>query len=181
VDQKPKTLIVEHPARPGYALLEHKPTEKTANGYRFEVKLAGGATEKFPVTEERVYDSTFAVTDLTPDVLAIYIQNKNLTGAGRKQLAEILDRKRQIAAVDADKQRVTDQINAIVRDQDRIRENINALNRVSGQQEQVQKYARRLADQEVQLASLRDRQAELERKHATLESELNSLVEKMYF
>jgi hypothetical protein len=181
VDQKPKTLIVEHPARPGYALLEHKPTEKTANAYRFEVKLAGGATEKFPVTEERVYDSTFAVTDLTPDVLAIYIQNKNLTGAGRKQLAEILDRKRQIAAVDADKQRVTDQINAIVRDQARIRENISALNRVSGQQEQVQKYARRLADQEVQLASLRDRQAELERKHAMLESELNSLVEKMYF
>ncbi|HVP48505.1 MAG TPA: DUF4139 domain-containing protein, partial [Bryobacteraceae bacterium] len=81
VDQKSKTLIIEHPARPDYTLLERKPTEKTANAYRFEVKLAPDATEKFPVTEERVYNSTFAVTSLTPDVLITYIQNKNLSDA----------------------------------------------------------------------------------------------------
>jgi hypothetical protein len=181
VDQKPKTLIIEHPARPGYTLLERKPTEKTANAYRFEVKLASDATEKFPVTEENVFDSTVAVSSLSPDVLAVYSSNKNLSDAGRKQLADILDRKRQIAAADSEKQRVTERINALDHDQNRIRQNIDSLNRVPGQQEQVQKYAKQLADQEGQLATLRDRQSELDRKKAALQSELNSLIEKMEF
>jgi hypothetical protein len=181
VDQKPKTLIIEHPARPGYTLLERMPTEKTANAYRFEVKLASGATEKFPVTEENVFDTAFSVTDLTPDILVTYVSNKNLSAAGRRQLSDILDKKRQIAAADAEHQRVTDQINSIVRDQDRIRQNINSLNHVAGQQDQVQKYAKQLADQEAQLATLRDRQSELERKKAALQSELNTLIEKMEF
>ena len=181
VDQKAKTLIIEHPARPEYTLLERKPTEKTANAYRFEVKLASGATEKFPVTEERVYDSSVAVTNLTPDLLVSYISNRNLTDAGRKQLTDILDKKRQISATDAEKQRVNEQINGIVHDQDRLRQNINSLNHVTGQQDQVQKYAKQLADQEGQLATLRDRQSELDRKRSALQSELNSLVEKMDF
>jgi len=181
VDQKSKTLIIEHPARPDYTLFERKPTEKTANAYRFEVKLAPDATEKFPVTEERVYSSTFTVTSLTPDVLLTYTQNKNLSDAARKQLGDILSRKRLIADNDAERHRVEAQITNIVRDQDRIRQNINSLNRVSGQQEQVQKYARQLDTQEGQLASLRDRQSELERKNAALQSELNTLIEKMEF
>lgn len=181
VDQKAKTLVIEHPARPEYTLLERKPTEKTANAYRFEVKLAASATEKFPVTEERVYDSSFAVTNLTPDLLVTYIQNKNLTDASRRQLTEILNRKRDIAGTEAETHRVEAQVNTIVRDQDRIRQNINSLRQVSGQQDQVQKYAKQLADQEGQLATLRDHQSELERKHAALQSELNSLIEKMDF
>ena len=181
VDQKPKTLIIEHPARPGYTLLERKPTEKTANAYRFEVKLAAGATDKFPVTEEQVFENSFTVVSLTPDVLVTFVQNKNLSDVARKQLNEIVSLKQQIATADAGARRLDEQINAIVRDQDRIRQNINSLNHVSGQQEQVQKYGRQLADQEGQLASLRDRKSALEAKKAALESELNSLIEKMEF
>ena len=33
VDQKPKTLIIELPARPGYQLIDLKPSEKTASAY----------------------------------------------------------------------------------------------------------------------------------------------------
>jgi hypothetical protein len=181
VDQKAKTLIIEHPARPEYTLLERKPTDKTANAYRFEVKLAAGTTEKFPVTEERVFENSFMVTNVTPDVLISFIQNKDLSAAARKQLSEIVNRKAQIADADAEMHRTEGQVNTVVRDQDRIRQNINSLNHVSGQQEQVQKYARQLADQEGQLATLRDRQSELERKRGALQSELDSLIEKMEF
>ena len=168
-------------AFPEYTLLDRKAPEKTANAFRFEVKLAPDATEKFPVTEERVYESAFSIANVTPDLLLTYIRNKNLGDAGRKQLSEIADRKRQIAENDAAIQRTDAEINGISRDQDRIRQNINSLNKVNGQQEQVQKYARQLADQEIQLASLRDRQSELERKRAALQSELNSLIEKIDF
>jgi hypothetical protein len=181
VDQKAKTLIIEHPARPGYQLLERKPAETTGSAYRFEVKLAPGAPEKFPVTEERVYDNSFGITNLTPDVLMTYMQNKALSDAARKQLQQVVSLKGQIAAADGDLRRTEAEINGLSRDQERMRQNISSLNQVAGQQQQVQTYAKQLADQESRLAGLRDRTAELQRKRAALESELNSLIEKIEF
>ena len=51
VDKKAKTLILEHPLRPGYSLLNQKPSEKTPTNYRFELALASGATQEFAVNE----------------------------------------------------------------------------------------------------------------------------------
>jgi len=181
VDQKAKTLIIEHPARPEYNLLDRKPLEKTSNAYRFEVKLAPGATEKFPVTEERVYDNSFSITDLTPDVLFTYVRNKNLSDAARKQIEQIANQKQQIAAAAREIERIDRQINDVVRDQERLRQNIMSLNRVSGQEQQVQTYAKQLAGQESQLATLRDRRADLDTKRATLESAVGSAIESMTF
>ncbi len=181
VDAKLKTLIIEHPARPGYTLLDRKPWEKTANAYRFEVKLAGGTTEKFPVPEERVEESSLAVVNLTPDLLYTYIQNKTLSDAGRRQLEEIRKAKEQIAATEEEIRRADSQADDLVKDQDRIRKNIESLNQVSGQQQQVQSYARQLAAQEGRLASLRDRHAELARKLAAMRQELDKLVDALSF
>ncbi len=181
VDQKAKTLIIEHAARPDYTLLDRKPWEKTSNAYRFEVKLAAGATQKFPVTEERVYESAFSITDLTPDVLFTYVRSKNLSDAARKQIEQIAARKQQMAAAVVERQRLEGQVNDVIRDQERLRQNIGSLNQVSGQQQQVQTYAQRLAGQESQLATLRDRRAELDKKRAALESEIGSAIEAMTF
>ncbi len=181
VDQKAKDLIIEHPARPDYKLVNVKPVETTASAYRFEVKLAAGATEKFPVTEERVFENTISVVNLTPDVLATYVQNKALSEAARKALERIGQQKSQIADNDSAISLAQQQFNDLTNDQQRLRQNIESLNRVSGQQDQVQQYARQLATQETQLAGLRDRVAELRKKKAALESELSSLIEKMEF
>ncbi len=181
VDQKPKTLIVEHPVRPEYKLINAKPAETTATAYRFEVKLAPGANEKFPVVEERVFENVLAIVNLTPDVLASYVQNKELNEGARKQLERILQQKRLIAEVDQSIQAAEQQTNDLSRDQERLRQNINSLRQVTGQQEQVQEYARQLAANEIKLAGLRDQSFELRKKKAALESELNSLIEKMEF
>ena len=181
VDQKPKTLIIEHPQRPEYKLLNQKPNETTANAYRFEVKLGADSTEKFPVTEERVYDSTVAVSSLSPDVLLTYVQNKAISDAGRKQLQQMIDQKRQIADLDNQLRQLDSDLNTLISDQNRIRQNIGSLNQVSGQQDQVQNYARQLAAQESQLASMRDRQSNLRKQKAAVESSLNALIEKLEF
>src|SRR5208283_5001439 len=89
VDQKAKTLILEHPLRQGYTLLNQKPAEKTASAYRFEIQLSAEATQEFPVSEERVYDQTYQVTSLTPDVILSYVSNRTLSDAGRRQLERI--------------------------------------------------------------------------------------------
>ena len=181
VDQKPKTLIIEHSQRPEYKLLGQKPTETTTNAYRFEVKLGSDSTEKFPVSEERVYDTTTAVSSLTPDVLLTYVQNKAISDAGRRQLQQIVDLKRQIADLDSQTRQLDGDINSQTQDQNRIRQNMMSLNQVSGQQDQVQKYARQLATQEGQLATMRDHQSDLKKQRVTQESGLSALIEKLDF
>jgi hypothetical protein len=181
VDAKPKTLVIEHPIRPQYKLLNGKPWETTATAYRFEVKLAPEQTTKLPVSEERVTDTTYAISSLTPDVLMSYIQNKALSDAGRKQLEQIVHQKGQIADTDGAINRTTSDINELTQDQQRIRQNIDSLNRVSGQQEQVQNYARQLATQETRLAQLRDQAGQLRKQKAALESELNNVLESLSF
>jgi len=181
VDAKPKTLIVEHAIRQGYRLIDAKPSETTASAYRFEVKLAPQATEKPPVTEERLVDQTVALANTSSDFLLTYIQNKELDAAGRKQLEAIAGQQRLIAENNAAIQRCDQEINDLVQDQQRIRQNIVTLNQVSGQQEQVQNYARRLSAQEAELATRRDRQAERKQKKTALEAGLNKLIEGMEF
>ena len=180
-DAKAKTLVIEHSQRPGYTLLERKPSETTPSAYRFEVKLAASGTETFPVREEHVYDQALSVTNLTPDVLAVYVQNKTLSAAARQQLDQIAQKKAEVAANDAALRQAEADINSLTQDQTRIRSNIESLNRVNGQQDQVQQYARQLAAAETKLAALRDTQSDLRKKKATLEGQLNSLMERIEF
>jgi hypothetical protein len=181
VDKKAKTLIIEHPLRQGYTLLNQKPAEKTASAYRFEIQLAPGASQDFPVSEERVYDQTYQVTSLTPDVIVGYVSNRTLSDAGRAQLQRVADQKRQVAANDRALEEAEGQTRDLTADEERIRQNIGSLNSVSGQQQQVQNYARQLDAHEQQLAALRGRQAELQKKKSALETELNKLIEALAF
>lgn len=181
VDKKAKTLILEHPIRQGYSLLNQKPAEKTAANYRFEIPLAAGSSQEFAVAEERVFDQTYQVINLTPDILVGYVRNRALSDAGRRQLQRIADQKSQIAENDRGLQEAGTQIHDLTTDEDRIRQNIASLNNVSGQQQQVQNYARQLEVREQQMASLRDRQAELQKKKSALQGELDQLVEGLSF
>ncbi|HET8550642.1 MAG TPA: hypothetical protein VFL57_21680 [Bryobacteraceae bacterium] len=181
VDQKPKTLVIQHAVRPGYKLLNQKPTETTPTAYRFEVKLAPGTTEKFPISEERLYEESTLITNLSSDILLTYVQNKTLSEAARRALGQVLALKRQQADIASRITGLRQQLAALERDQQRMRQNIDSLNRVSGQQEQVQRYAKLLAEQEARIADLRTREGELEQKRLALESELNSAIEKIEF
>ncbi len=179
VDARPKTVIVEVPVRPDYRLIGATPSETTTNTRRFEVSVAASATEKLPITEERILENAIQVSSLTPEVLISYVQNRNLDDAARKKLEPLAQLKQQLASVQNEVQRVDKEIRALFEDQGRLRSNISSLNSVSGQQQRVQEYAQRLAGQESQLASLRDRKAELERKQAALEQQVNTMIETL--
>jgi len=181
VDPKRKTVIIEHKQRPGYKLLDLKPTETTADAYRFEVNVGGNGTETFAVREERVYDQTMSVSSITPDVIATFMQNRSLSEAGRRQLEQIAAKKRDIAANDGQLRQTQADLNGLTQDQERQRKNIESLRNVAGQQNLVQQYAGQLAAAEVKLAGLRDQQSALQRTKTTLEGELNGLIEKAEF
>jgi hypothetical protein len=181
VDAKPKTLIIEHAIRPQYDLLSAKPTESTAKAYRFEIKLAPASTQKFPVEEERVYNSSMTISTLSTDQTLAFLENKTLSDAGRRALQEVVDARRILANLDSQIKTFDTQIANITRDQDRTRQNISSLNQVSGQQQQVDIYAKKLADQESQLAKLRDQESDTQQKRATAQANLESFVERIEF
>jgi hypothetical protein len=181
VDPKAKTLIIEHPLRAQYNLLSAKPAETTAKAYRFELKLAPDSTQKFPVEEERVYSNSFTISSLTPDRFLIFIENKSMSDAGRRALQQVMDAKKQVAALDAQAKDIDGRINNLVRDQDRMRQNISSLNQVSGQQQMVQGYAAKLAEQESEIARLRDQQSDVQQKRNAAQASLDSLMEKIEF
>ena len=181
VDAKAKTLIIEHPIRPGYTLLSPKAAEKTSTNYRFEIALAANATQELTVNEERVYDQTYSIVNVNPDFLGTFISNRVLSDAARRQLQSIAGQKSQIVENDRAIQEAERQASALTTDEDRIRRNIESLNNVSGQQQQVQNYARQIDAHEQQLVALRDRQAELQKKKSALQAELDRLIEALSF
>jgi hypothetical protein len=181
VDPGRKTVIIEHKQRPGYKLLDGKPSETTADAYRFEVNVGGNGAESFAVREERVYDQTMSISSITPDVIATYLQNKSLSEAGRRQLDQIAQKKREIAANDGQIRQAQADLTSLTQDEDRQRKNIESLRNVAGQQNLVQQYAGQLAAAEVKLTGLRDQQSDLQRKKTALEAELNTLIDKAEF
>jgi hypothetical protein len=182
IDARPKTLIVEHPVRAGWALTDTaKPSETARDVYRFEITLTPTNSVTFPVTEEHVYDNQTSVSSLNPDGLLAYIRNKTISDAARNQLQQIADVKTRIANTETEKRSIADQVTAITRDEDRNRQNIASLSSVSGQQQLVQDYARKLADQETQIARLSDRDTALTQQRSTLQTQLNGLIEKLDF
>ena len=181
LDSDAKTVIIEHAVRPNYELVDMKAAEKTANAYRFEVIVEGGATTKFPIVEERVYSEQIGITNLTPDQLFSYVLNKKLDEAGREKLGQIAELKRQIADNDNQVKRLDQQLNEMVQDQSRLRSNISTLRSVTGQQQRVMEYAGKLAGQEGQLVTLRDRRTALQRETDDQRRELATLIESLEF
>lgn len=182
VDADRKTIIIEHPKRDGYELLDGlEPVETTSDAYRFEVVVGGNTTEQFAVNEERVYNQGIQVSNMTPDVLSTWISNRALSAEGRRQLEAILAKKSELAMVSADIAQTVANIGDLTQDEMRIRENISSLRNVQGQQDQVQQYAQQLAETETRLVALRDEQSELRRTEAQLQAELNQLIETAEF
>jgi hypothetical protein len=182
VDPRAKTLVIEYNIRPNFKLIDTAaPMETTRDVYRFEVKVPAAGNVEFPVTEENVYSRQTEVSSLTPDSMLIYIRNKVLTEAARKQLEAISDLKTRIATANSDRNRLDTDVQNVTRDEDRNRQNIASLSGVSGQQQIVQDYARKLADQETQIARLRERQTDLDNQRASLQAQLTAAIAKLDF
>ena len=181
IDNRAKTLIIEHPLRPEYKLLNQKPVEVTGSMQRFSVALKPASTETFVVKEDFMHDEYVSVSSMTPDAILAMTQNRALSAAAKQQLERIAAQKKAVAEADRAIRGAEQRIQSLATDQERLRQNISSLNSISGQQEVVQRYARDLAAREQQIVTLRDQAAEQRTKKSALESELNAMLEKLEF
>jgi hypothetical protein len=181
VDARAKTLVVEHPINASMKLISPAASETTADNYRFNVSLPASGAQTLTVVEERELQQTTQVSSLTPEALGVFVQNKSLSPAARKQLEDIAARKRELASTDSEIRRAQNQVAEIARDQERIRQNLSSLRQVAGQEQRVQAYAAEIAKGDAAAAQLRDRQAELEKRKASLEAQIQTLIEGLEF
>ena len=165
-----KMLIIEHPVRDGWKLVQTpKPAETTNALYRFEQGVGQGKTERFTVREENIQDQTVGIQLMGVDTVQYYIQTGEIPKGVRDALAKVMAFKQ--AAADTQNQ-INDhnqQVNALTADQTRIRENLKSVDRTTSYATRLLK---KLDDQENQIDKLRN---EAEALHTKLDGQNREL------
>ncbi|HEY1422044.1 MAG TPA: carboxypeptidase-like regulatory domain-containing protein, partial [Candidatus Acidoferrum sp.] len=90
-----RTLVVEHPARPGWRLKKNaqQPEEQAPGTYRFRIALAAKATASLPIEEVRPVSAIYQIADLGPDQIQLFLKNGTLTAEMAAALQKITAQK----------------------------------------------------------------------------------------
>ncbi len=167
---KDKALIIEHPIRHGWKLVEtDAPVETTESLYRFKGKVAAGKASKLTVKEEIVQSEQFAI--LPSDVGQLDFYSKQ--GEIPQKVRDVLMKAMQMKAAMIDTQRLMDdqtrRVAQITSEQQRIRDNMKT---VAPNTEYSNRLLKKLNDQENQIEKL---QTELDDSRGTFEKQRREL------
>jgi hypothetical protein len=147
-NEQERTLLVEHPVRHGFALVDCKPTETAADVYRFELKLPAGAARTLSVTEEQQVSYAASLSSQSDEQVRVLLaqpaaDEKLKKGVQRAQSLrwELEKTRREVA----EQQR---QLNAIVTDQGRLRANLKDMPSTA---KAYRRYLEKFDEQETQI------------------------------
>jgi len=172
---KERLIVVEHPTNgSNWKLLEPaKPTETTADLYRFDVPIKAGESLKFKVRQSYPQLETDALIDSDLPTLVVYSQNGQESPKVRAALLEVITRRRSLAATQARIDSLQAQSSKISSGQDRIRENMKALSQNSAL---YQRYVGELDAQETQLETINSQLNDLNNQLANQQTDLASYI-----
>jgi hypothetical protein len=180
-DAVERTLIIEYPARVGSTLAKSgvAPAESAPGVYRFKLQVPAKGAASLPVEEVRILRSSFELTNLNDDQIAVFIKDGTVTPAMADALKKIAAQKATVAKLESDMEDRQKDIDRIVADQARLRENMKALKGSAEEKALLQRYTHELDDQETQLDTLRktiqNTEAERDKANATLEDMIANL------
>lgn len=181
-DTSPRTVIVEHPARPGFELRgDAKPIETTPDSMRFRIAVPSKQTVALVVDEGRPVQTTFAIADMTGDRVELFLRQKSIDGALADALRKVIAQKQVVDDIEAQKSERDDESEKIFDDQQRLRENMKALKGSPEEKALLQRYAQQLDAQETRLAALRRETAQLETRRAAAQTELDRMIKELAF
>lgn len=175
---KDKTIIVEHPLRRGWKLVDSpKPIETTEALYRFKDTVKPGQAAKLVVKEEIVQDESLAILPCDIGQLLVYTKQGEIPPAVKDALAKAITFKQAMV----DTQRQLDEkkakINEITQEQDRIRRNMQT---VKQQSDYYNRLLTKLNEQETTIEKLQaecdDLTKKLDAQRKELEDYLSSLT-----
>ena len=162
-DTTPRTVIIEHPVRPGYTLRgDAKPEETTSTWMRFRLEVGPKETAALKVEEARPLETTFQISQINRDQVGLFVQERSITPAVEEALRGVLDQSSAIEALESQRDAREEETHKIYDDQQRIRENLKALTDSANEKALVQRYTKQLDDQETHLEDLRRESARLQ-------------------
>jgi hypothetical protein len=124
-----RLVMIEHPVRNEFKLIEDKvkPTEVASDVYRFEIKVPAGKTETHVVTEERVINQGFQVSNIDDNQIRIFLNNPVTSEKVKKGLKDALDLRWAVAKTQREIGDQQQQLKVITDDQARLRANLKEM------------------------------------------------------
>jgi hypothetical protein len=179
-DTSTRTLVIEHPARPGWKLADDaKPAESSASFHRFRLTLEPKKTTTLVVKEYRPILNSYQLTNVTDNQINYFLEQKMINPDVEKALRRIAAQKNDIAVIDAVITGRRAQVSSITEDQQRVRENMKALKGSAEEKALVERYVRELNEQEDRVQSLRREIADFQQKRDAGQSALNGMIEAL--
>jgi hypothetical protein len=173
-----RTLIVEHPVRQGWKLVDtRKPAETTQSLYRFQGAAPAKKVTVLTVREEMIRGESMAILPMDIDVLLTYSRTGEIPATVRDALARAIQLKRAIVDTERQLAERGQRVGEITAEQTRIRENMKTVSQSS---QYYQRLLAKLNEQESLLEKLQEerdtigRRRDIERR--ALEEYLASLT-----
>jgi len=177
-DTASRTVVIEHPARPGWKLTDdEKPAESSASFHRFRLSVDSKKTETLLVKEYRPITNNYLLSNVTDDQIKFFAAQKMINAEIDQALRKVISQKNSIAALDAEVASRKSKISGISEDQQRVRENMKALKGSAEEKALVARYVRELNEQEDHVQSLHREVADLQQKREAAQKTLNDMIE----
>lgn len=152
-DRKPKTIVIEHPYRPEWKVVEPKDaTERTRDVYRFTVTTAPGKAATLTVKETLPLQESIHLMDSGLDQIVYYQQAKEIAPKVREALQRVVQLRSKLDETRNQRSRQEQRINEITTEHGRIREN---MQRLQQQSDLYARYVKKLDQQETELEKIR--------------------------
>ena len=179
-DDREKVVVIEHPFHKDWKLLgSDKPIEVTDDYKRFEVKATPKQLTKYAIQERRDTRDSIAISNITPEQLAVYISEKYLTSEARKHLKNIVAIKAEIVALDRESKSLQQERERLFQDQERLRRNLNSLRNTAEEKNLRSRYIKQLTNQETRLDDIHNRLNQLQDSRTAKQKQLDELIEDL--
>lgn len=152
-DLKAKTLLIEHPYRPDWQLVEPAtPPERTRDVYRFTVPIDAGRTAAVRVREEKQLQQTVQLVDSGSDAIISYLHATQVSAEVKEALQRVVALRDRLSQTSARRSDLEQRTKEIAQEQTRIRENMGRLAHTS---DLYNRYVKKLDNQETEMEKLR--------------------------
>ncbi|HXY23376.1 MAG TPA: carboxypeptidase regulatory-like domain-containing protein [Candidatus Acidoferrum sp.] len=180
-DDAKRVLVIEHPARSEWKLTKGAadPEEKAPGEYRFRMEVPSKATASLPVEEVRTLATTYALSNLNDDQIAVFVKQGTITSEMARALGKISAQKAVVAKLEEEMENRQKDIDRIVEDQGRLRENMKALRGSAEEKALLQRYTKQLDEQETQLESLRKKIQDTEAQRDKANDQLEKMIDEL--
>lgn len=174
---KAKSVLVEHPQREGWKLVDpDQASETTRDRHRFAVEVEPGQTTELTVDERREIKQTINLVDFNDKRYSFYLSAKQVDPEVKAALAEYQRRRAEITKLAQQRQQHQGRLALIENEQARIRKNMQQLPRDS---ELYKRYIKKFTEQEDAVEQLNTDVQRINKAILQKENELREHVKQL--